>query len=565
MICPQCQADNRDDRTQCYDCSQDLTVLRQVIARSREHFNAGLEHAERNRHDEAISEIKHALELDASFVNAWVVLGTVYARQEKFDEAQKAWQSALAINPQYQRCHEYLTRAQRVSQSLPAIQRLRSLVVGLGAAAVLLLAGCIALFLFQIRPDPAADGIDSALSLRDQKRTGDALAAAERAANHLLAPARSRRAAEFIKSQIQKDIEAQLDSVRTMASGDDFSASISAIDALKALAPPTDVATEIERLRAGVLDRVTARARETAAAFEKGEVPFAVLRDRIQTYKPLFGNDPRAEGLDQLLAVAKKKNEDRVEAQARDEVRQAKTLAEAAGRIDALVASNPELKEKLETTLQNLLRAQADTRATELDRAVAAGNLDKGQEILVQIEALYSGIDRKPPPDLLAPLRQKIEDAQRTRKFELVRRSYEERNWEGLLERTNDIDKAGWNEEQRKLLGAWRREALDEFSRGFWDWSQSLDVQFETGRITHEQALRMIDNFELVLDPLGTAFKRSHILFRAAAAYFYKLSDRAKAAELIARLEKQYPEAKIVQYKAYKDFKKKIAESAPPK
>ena len=85
MKCPQCKAENREDRAACYHCEQDLTMLRTVVSRIRSHFNTALEHAERDRADEAIAELNHALELDSTFVDAWVVLGTLYARMEKFD------------------------------------------------------------------------------------------------------------------------------------------------------------------------------------------------------------------------------------------------------------------------------------------------------------------------------------------------------------------------------------------------------------------------------------------------------------------------------------------------
>ena len=73
MICPNCQCDNREDRMKCYHCDQDLAMLRAVINRSRNHYNTALEHAERGRDDEALAELHHALELDASFIDAWIV------------------------------------------------------------------------------------------------------------------------------------------------------------------------------------------------------------------------------------------------------------------------------------------------------------------------------------------------------------------------------------------------------------------------------------------------------------------------------------------------------------
>ena len=104
MLCPNCKTENRDERESCYHCEQDLAALRLVLNRAKNHYNLGLEHAERDRIDAAISEFKHALELDSSFSRAWAVLGTMYAKKEMYSEAKEAWQSALALDPSLQKC-----------------------------------------------------------------------------------------------------------------------------------------------------------------------------------------------------------------------------------------------------------------------------------------------------------------------------------------------------------------------------------------------------------------------------------------------------------------------------
>ncbi|MBI1784957.1 tetratricopeptide repeat protein [Candidatus Sumerlaeota bacterium] len=125
MFCPYCKTENRDEWPSCYHCNADLTLLRSVVVKSRQHFNAALEHTERGRNKEAIAQLKTALELDSTFVGAWVVLGTIYAKEERFAEAEAAWRKALALNPQYEKCANYLMQARRISEELPALKNMR--------------------------------------------------------------------------------------------------------------------------------------------------------------------------------------------------------------------------------------------------------------------------------------------------------------------------------------------------------------------------------------------------------------------------------------------------------
>ncbi len=119
MRCPQCKTENRDENPQCYHCGSDLTLLRSVVIKARHLFNAALEHTERGRNVEAIANLKSAIELDASFVNAWVVLGTIYAKENQPQEAETAWKRALACDSRFEKAHEYLLKLREISQTSP--------------------------------------------------------------------------------------------------------------------------------------------------------------------------------------------------------------------------------------------------------------------------------------------------------------------------------------------------------------------------------------------------------------------------------------------------------------
>lgn len=74
MICPFCNTENRDDQDVCYHCNKDLSMLRLIINKAKHHYNLALEHAERGRYYEAITELNNSIELDSknvSLCGAW--------------------------------------------------------------------------------------------------------------------------------------------------------------------------------------------------------------------------------------------------------------------------------------------------------------------------------------------------------------------------------------------------------------------------------------------------------------------------------------------------------------
>lgn len=143
MICPYCKTENRDDRAACYHCSGDLAPLRAIVNKAKNLHNDALEHAERGRAAEAISTLQTALQLDGSYVAAWVVLGTILAREGRFEEARAAWEKALSIDPRYEKCHQYLEKLDRVRETLPAVSRMKSALVWLSASVVALAAALV--------------------------------------------------------------------------------------------------------------------------------------------------------------------------------------------------------------------------------------------------------------------------------------------------------------------------------------------------------------------------------------------------------------------------------------
>jgi len=139
MKCPYCQTENREDRDTCYYCSKDISMLRLLINRARYHYNNALEHAERQRWTEAAEELDNALELDASFTPARVVLGTVQAKMNHMDKAREIWRNAIIQDPSLEKALDYLNKMDAVLAERPLRKWLRRSVVVMCVLAIGLL------------------------------------------------------------------------------------------------------------------------------------------------------------------------------------------------------------------------------------------------------------------------------------------------------------------------------------------------------------------------------------------------------------------------------------------
>ncbi|MCX7046949.1 MAG: tetratricopeptide repeat protein, partial [Candidatus Sumerlaeota bacterium] len=170
MICPLCESVNRDDRDKCYHCDSDLSMLRLVINKAKQHYNLALEHAERQRYDQAIAELRNTLDLSGNFAQAHVVLGTIYAKLSRFDEARTHWEKALALNPDCLKAYQYLKKVEVVREALPTVRRLRLFIWSLALLTVLFAGG---MFL-ALRSNPDIKQMNKALDLYLHNEWGDA-------------------------------------------------------------------------------------------------------------------------------------------------------------------------------------------------------------------------------------------------------------------------------------------------------------------------------------------------------------------------------------------------------
>jgi tetratricopeptide (TPR) repeat protein len=114
IACPNCGAENPIVREDCEKCGADLVVVKNVLGNANKHYNAALEMAGQGRHDEAIVELKAAIELWGKNPNFHNLLGTVYARKGLYDLAIRSWEATLALDPKFEKAYRSIDKARKL-------------------------------------------------------------------------------------------------------------------------------------------------------------------------------------------------------------------------------------------------------------------------------------------------------------------------------------------------------------------------------------------------------------------------------------------------------------------
>ncbi len=546
MLCPQCNTDNRDERATCYHCEQDLSMLRVVVNRAKNHYNSALEHAERDRLDEAIAELKHALELDSGFLSAWIVLGTLYARKELFDEAREAWNRALALNPHLKKAHDYLNKSGSVARAVPTVRRLTFLSTGLLATA-LTLAVALAMTIFYFsRPDPGLAKIDQVIELTAQNRIGEAIGILEETSGSVLTTGASRRHARFMKEQLEGKISARLREASELAKAGSLEAALEALTEVEAGLPPQDAALECRRIHSIIARSAAAIAGEEVSRWESGEINFAELGTRLEHLCSLCDSDAEGDRITAMLETARETFTERECARLKATIMEAEDLRAMAARIAEAGGAAPSCLEMFESILTSRLEADTSRAQAIFDASLGRDDPSSAQAAIDQIRDLYADAGRRAPIELMETLDARVRAVASGRRFAEVTALFEREAFEELIEATDDLKASDWTAGQLIELKSQRNEAIGRFVAELWHWSESMDGKFESVTVTREQAMRMARHFKLAYENTRTeeAYRKPRLLFRAAAANL-RLGDFEQAGELIGRLESEYPASNL--------------------
>lgn len=584
MLCPYCQTENRDDREECYYCQKDLSMLRLIVNKAKHHYNQALEYAERNRDDEALHELQNAVDLDATLVNAHVVMGTIYAKREDFELAEECWRRALGLDHRYEKVHTYLEKSDRVQSAIPALKRYQAAVGVLVFLFACALAGMI--YIGESQPDyffeaNAVDSIaeaktgdeareallglagDSSLN-SDQVRTlvklvsrlsesAGPVAPVQVVTAPTPAPQPDTKSAESLKAVVT----ANLDLARqTLQDGDPLTAARIA-GALENVELPADAAATAGKYLSEARQGMLAGLQTQSDAYFARELDYGAFKTSADRVMAVLGAGPDRETVAEVL---KRVEEDRfsvVLAQF-----QAESLKTSVADLIVAAADFKSRYPQLGDDIDKAVDARLDETAVQIE--TEAGELiDNGQSAeaarkIDELRLMFASAKRPEPAKLIGALDQRIGAARNASRLEEAGAAWDEKDWERFLDLTESPQAIAPGEVALAKIQSQREKASNKLSAARWEWFQKLDPRFEEGRITSEQAARAIEIHQQAIDglPKPLAYAQGPILFYTGVAY-YRLDKIDEAKACFSRVREEFPKSYIM--KSLNKFEKRNA------
>ncbi len=121
--CPACGTLNPLEKSVCQDCGEDLSTVKSVIDAANRHYNQALALAQSGRLDEAAGQLEAAIAMSSHNLNYYLLLGTVHAQNQRWDEAIETWERCLSLNPDTEKAYRNIEKAQQMQEEENAERR----------------------------------------------------------------------------------------------------------------------------------------------------------------------------------------------------------------------------------------------------------------------------------------------------------------------------------------------------------------------------------------------------------------------------------------------------------
>lgn len=544
MQCPYCQTENREDRERCYVCDRDISMLRLIVNKARHHYNLALEHAERGRYQEAIDELHNALDLDRRFVNAHVVLGTLYAKLKQFDRAREAWEAALALQPELAKAHRYLQNLETVERSLPALRVLGGLTVVLFILVIVL---GLALF-YATRPDPAAQLLRTAYSHIEGGRWATALRELEATTRTARPGSAVEVAARALAKALRSELNSQVRYVQDLKFQENYPEALKRIAEVESWEPDPETSVALAMIKQDINHYYRQRILDLYGRFVAGEVSYADLAERVQQFLQLYPDIPEKEELRQFLNEARELEVSQRLDALREKFRAERDVEATVNELQQLAAQYPgseTIKKVRPQLVDEILSWMFDRFQSLMD----ARKYDEARELLSEIQNLAAAfrdiVDVSGPVDLASRVLANTERRERLRQVEQLVRS-------GKIE-----------EAQNEIFSLVTDEALTTAERAVvFACQDKLDKRVQESRLARlrgqkssllqlalsdEETSRALQDALALLDQIPTkdsAARRDVLACAAAAAW--KLGREKEAQDFLRELERDKAAASLV-------------------
>jgi tetratricopeptide (TPR) repeat protein len=542
MKCPYCTTENREDREACYQCGKDISMLRLIINKARHHYNVALEHAERQRYPEALAELDHCLELDHSLVPAHVVKGTIYAKMEKFDEAERCWQEALALDPHILKAYDYLDKSHVARQAIPLLRRLRWAIVAAAAITVLF----AALIAWLLRPTSDKAELRRINTEIEKGNYGAAFDIAQ----HLDDSARSpdvRHAARLLGYTIAQRYEsAATDMLTLLLENKPIEAHEFYLRIIEQHTPPDLYKSQLELLDRKAVAQAMGLLDTWRREFEKDTLTFDELAQKAERLGQVFPEAETAVKVNAMLAAARRSWVNRTLAAAKQTspIQVGETLT-AIGRLNDLAKRVPESRASATSATAQILAAAVGQVGLRIDKALTAKDGAALRSALDDLERLSAVGQTEAAGPLaqkaLAGLRRIETDRFKARLAAATVADIPQLDsWITSFEKMTSVTVARDTDVSGVLTRAQRRLAVEVIA-----WCTDRDTRLQQKKATEAEARWIAERAEFALRHAQVKtwrYTRDSVMICAGMA-FLQLGKNQEALRWFDRLEKTYPQS----------------------
>ncbi len=521
-------------------------MLRLIVNKAKHHYNRGLELAERETNDDAIQELKNALDLDSSLINAHVVLGSLYARREMLDEAQACWEKALGKDYRYLKAHEYLDKAKQVKLVFPAVrgqeqvnQRLKKILFVMVILAVLL---AVALAIPRSHP-PYADDVLTKLPIQDFSSAESRSLLKDAYKSDSLTDS-----TKLLAMNLHQDMDQHWDDWLRIADlavqENQPDLALEIVGILEKKSPDTSENKRLESLRSRSADILSDKLLAMGRQYFNGQVEYETFMTRATKFLGKFPGNAAHQAIRGLKDKISKHYLDNLVTTAKSGILKG-PLADAVRLAADLQNRHPEHADQIIALLDQRLSTEADRLSYRTLRLVEEGRFEESEDNINSLILLYQSAGRPEPSEKTGIIRQAIRDTRellREEKLKVrlqeIRAMFDEAQWGRFIENTESIDSLTDDEAEREQLETMRAEALETHAVKTAEWFQELDPKFESMRLSVDEAARAIHEHDKVPPhlPDNLNYMRGAILYYTACAYL-KLEKPGNANDILNQLD----------------------------
>ncbi len=549
MICPYCNTQNRDDRETCYYCNKDLSLLRLIVNKAKHHYNLAVEHAQRNRYYEAITELRNSLDLDKNLLNARVLLGTIYAKQNKFDAAAREWEKALALNLQCQKAHNYIARARKAKASLPVIRWVKVSVGALAASFAIILV----LLFYLLRPNPAEVLLENALTDYDNNFYGSALEKIHTFTKHHATSALAPIATSLAQS-IWREIDGEKAKILNRMYSGKYWDALEMCKNLNGFHPDAQTVLFLNHIRKEAKFSIKKTIEDHLTEFGEEESNFETLKTEIENLSRYFPADKAADAFrDRLIALKEQGNikELRILKNKLAQILSGEKPQEVLATLEEFNRQHPEFASKTGVTakIRSLREARLSNQIEQILGYIEAGRLNQAQKAMAKLShADFDGFpqEAKRWKKLKSILAKHLADYEKKRVAEFLTRieaALKSRNVEEVLSLTARQGSYTFSPQQRTRLDAIIHQARARNAILTYNWIATHNLPDITQTISQDDARRILGAIPILKRDLPPETYRKvsdDLLFYACVSYA-SLGKSDKAREIFESFSREFP------------------------